>query len=151
MRVIELPKQTIEALLNDTSMFIEPIKGFIGIKTSKEHEEEAKKSFIRIMSKLQIGGEFFIQEDFCEDAVEIYYKNTSSLECANNTDWVSAKKMNARQSRYKGVVVDVEVNRVQDLVLIDGMFIDYVNFLDNEVYEDNPYVFLYTVKRISND
>ena len=156
---------------------------------------ESKQEFISNYSKLQIGDEFFIREDFIEKDIsesnyfysvepeyEQAYRNDYSIEdkylnalhpkedeLLETVDWQDASEMTEEQSRYKGVVVDIEVKKFGDIRTaremqstlgtncisksghvciedVDKMILGMKSMIQNS--KDNPYVFLYTVKRI---
>ena len=166
---IELPKQTIDALLNSASMFIEPIvhpcdyyssKNQQSIRIEPENDrwdkdrnycirEEGggwqdftKEDFLKyVNAPLQVGDEFFIQEEIID-----------FLHFGGGEDVTPASQMQEPQSRYKGVVIDVEIKRVGDMLMSDigkcGLEEEFI--LDEFPYDNNTFVFLYTVKRINS-
>ena len=168
---IEKSKETIDALLNGASMMIEPIDSsddFYRVQGDADGAIAAVFTNDTFWSKLKIGEGFFVQEEFTEvDANEIKARSQIPNNEQHNYDWQNVSQMQEHQSRYKGVVVDVEVKRVQDLTVKTmrtflGLsfheadlhwekfledFIDWFNSQFDVRYEDNPYVFLYTVKR----
>ena len=164
---IELPKQTIDALLNRASMFIVPIS-----EGTNEHVEDFKlygddSKIIECHSKLQRGDNFFVQEEFAMDIVNYihYLADYDNEYDRNQMDYhygiIEASKMTEKQSRYKGIIVDVDVKRVQEIYgnykailmntsdelgYIESQFKKWFNTQFKVKYEDNPCVFLYIVK-----
>lgn len=207
---IELPKQTIDTLLNGASMIIVPIEDknisiqldegeFIqsaynfecdwckgndanctdcyGLGRRWDIDCESKKEFVDKYYPLQKGDEFFIQEEFkyvgckAENSPMSTYRRIAYSDHENYNDKgvatgkakvIDASQMTQEQSRYKGIVVDVEVKRVQYLARIHlmKMKVPMYSAFSQETYltmwlekqgikyEDNPYILLYTVKEI---
>lgn len=90
------------------------------------------------LAPLQIGDEFYLQEEF----EEIISQPEVGGVCIQR----NASQMTPKQSRYKGKILNIEIERIQDLVAIDGELVDYVNSLSDEIYDQNPYVFIYTIE-----
>jgi len=108
----------------------------------------------QIPNVLKVDDEFFVQEDFTMWGSNVLYKldGTASdgfLETVGIT-WQDASQMSQEQSRYKGIVVDMEVKRVGDMLIseIDKCELGEEFIFDEFPHKDNQYVFLYKIKEI---
>ena len=167
---IESTKQTIDSLLNGASVFIDVVNAKIEESnisqtsfpfcdmTSGKIVMKTKFEIIRHYSELQVGDEFFIKEEFVNEYGHeedyIKYKN----ECRNSSPlvyWIPASEMTQEQSRYKGVVIGIEIKRRDCILTKEALLLGFksedrespTDIITNK-YPDNPYVFLYTVKKI---
>ena len=156
---IELPKETIDALLGGANMFIMPVHSDFVENLIDPNKSEY---FMDKYCQLQVGDEFYVQEDFATFMFNpIRYKNDSTNPCSV---WEEASLMTEELSRVKGKIVKIEVKRVQDINYQEefnmgrkfeqdktyiGCNSDYYkNKLGVDIkYEDNPYVFLYTMEK----
>lgn len=174
---IELPKETINALLSGASMFVVPFKKEAFNKSEKDNEklyesyvhrlQYGQKHFIQDYSRLQISNSFYVQEEFCltpkSKYCNIILKNDCGakfIQAGTNIDWCEASKMTYKQSRLKDlVVVDIKIKKVQELSVQEKQNIciiernEVISFADwikkqNINYDDNPYVFLITCNKI---
>jgi hypothetical protein len=139
---IELPKETIEALLNGASMFIVPIdderiKGlhchgfslgtlwFSNDKNNKPLElANGFKHGVPILPPRQIGDEFYAQEPYtCGKKGENLHYEFDFANANVFDDWCDyccttnfePCMMTHKQSRVKGKIVNAEVKKVQDI------------------------------------
>jgi len=150
MQVVKLPKQTIDALLDGATIFYIPIElsGFSqAVGMTKEDIDDVvikQDGTFSIYFKsgdsqttkfqLQIGDNFFIQEDFLtysnkscltynpklELSEGIKYRNDAldnGVDYPFDLDyvWKDASQMTLNQSRYKGTVVDIKFKNAKDI------------------------------------
>lgn len=190
---IELPKETIDALLNGATKFVMPIKktcntckfniednndfdywndcrnekseynyeAIANIPNKKCNEYEPAQWFMN--RKLQIGDEFYVQEEFCltpkSKYCNIILKNDCGakfIQAGTNIDWCKASEMTYEQSRIKHPITDIQIKKVQELSVQEKQnicilernevisFSDWIKKQDIN-YDDNPYVFLVKV------
>ncbi len=125
MKPTQLNKEQINALLNGASMLVMSIP---------ENLQELKptirqiKSFISMFSPLQMGEEYFVQEEFMYSEVvniiryridadnnlrdDLTYEELMDYKTIN---WKDASQMQEHQSRLKFKCIEIEVKRVQDI------------------------------------
>lgn len=161
MKPLNLPKLSQEALLNGANMFLMPCNNELLDYDCEDFIETSKLLTLK-ESPYQIGDEVYLQEEFAYDGLNMLtYKNEW-----NNTkwEWFNTSEMKEHQSRYKGVITNIKVVRVQDIIgnnkailmnrkdhlgYIEDIFEDWYNKQYNEsAYERNDYVFLYTIEEI---
>lgn len=144
---IELPKETIEALLNRTSKFIVPIDTGLKIHSIDDAgisfydgETECwltKETFIDSIAPLQIGDELYVQEEFfvLKDGVKInseprkiaYRDDRGSISYNNEVQifehldltFLKSSFMTPEQSRIKGKITDIQVKNTNSLSISD--------------------------------
>lgn len=137
-------------------------------------QDFTKQDFLNyVKAPLQKGSEFFIQEDYMEvynseddETPMIMYRQPMKnlyhgVPCDgaenNLAKWQDADKMQEHQARFKDVVLDAEVKRVQDIcsstaikihniIIRPKYHLEYWLEKQGINYDENPYVFLYTVK-----
>lgn len=190
---IELPKETINALLNGVDKIMIPIKQELCIDSIEnyinwDNEDVAIENY----SPLQINGEFYVQEPFfcLKDGVKInsierkiaYQDDKGSISYEGKVQIVEQLKldfenpifMTYEQSRLKDLIpTDIQIKRVQDINVNKDFstkdkkyfekftyhcttepinfkrhrgFKEYLKRI-NINYDDNPYVFLYSVSK----
>lgn len=145
---------------------------------------DSVEEFINHASDIQKNENFFIQEEFTLDEIllggeEILYKNdflprdfkSSAIGYGLTTDkmkerilkrcsWQEASQMQEHQARFKDIVLDAEVKRVQDICNSTAVKIHNINirpkyhleyWLKKQGidYDENPYIFLYTIRGIN--
>ena len=103
-------KQTQEALLNGATALIEPIDEW-----NIHVYDSTNEVLCSEVSLLQVGDEFYCQEVSHRMAYsqQVLYGKLESYD--DFTYEVPASEMQEHQSRFKGIVVSVEVKRVQGL------------------------------------
>lgn len=74
------------------------------------------KVFIELHSDLQINDYFFVQEDFLrvrnESTHDIQYRYTEDTGYPSDVDyfWIDSTEMKYEESRFKGKIIDVEID-----------------------------------------
>ena len=143
MKPIQPNETTTKALLVGASGFLMEIENQSVPKMLVSFGAGGEKEYIRNHLPLQIGNEFYLQEEFSieyEDLNKDYpvpeldivehvlhksdydftqpYLNPlfpSSDMLLDSIDWQPASKMTQEQSRYKGKVTDIKIARIQDI------------------------------------
>lgn len=166
MKSIEFNQHQIEAYKNGATMFIVPIDFSDRVKMSEQigmdmlYPDYIEK-YKEVHAPLQKGDEFFIQED-------VY----TFLEFGGGEDITPASEMKAHQARFKDVVLSAKVIQLHNIPVQQkgecmmstedaseyhyedsyGLGIEFMEWCNaqNIKYEDNPYVFLYTIKGVNN-
>ena len=165
MKPTQLNKEQINALLNGASMLVMSIP---------ENLQELKptirqiKSFISMFSPLQMGEEYFVQEEFMYSEVvniiryridadnnlrdDLTYEELMDYKTIN---WKDASQMQEHQSRLKFKCIEIEVKRVQDINVNNIPYIQtkmwaFDKWLEKQGinYKENPYIFLAKVEVI---
>lgn len=135
-----------ESLINGFTRFIIPLDDCSArwLKDS-EYSEELYKDCLEYllleMNSLEIGDDFFLQEDFSimllDDPEETYIINSRFTEVVYRLDhedkdvgyiWENKNKMTEEQSRYKNTVTDVCVVRTDDLKLEEVFTSDELDY-----------------------
>lgn len=174
MKPLNTTPETVQALLKGATKFIIPLSNTAAVNLTFEQGEycasEIKgllKEIVNHYSTLQIEDEFYLQEEFQDMLGEIHYGKTLA---SHHSKFIDASKMTPEQSRYKGKIAKVEVKRVQEinddtnqimgLYGIEDVVFDeddryeqiatfkywYNTQYPEQPYEQNPYVFIYTIE-----
>jgi hypothetical protein len=197
MKNLNLPKESQEALLNGASMFIESykfktIRNWNGTENKNpkvlydnnnmpygcelvdiytdETSECTDYTFIETPS-YQIGEEVYLQEEFINQMGRIVYSDTREFSCSGVELIETASEMEEYQSRWKGVIKNVNVVKIEEITAVQidkilnlksinktgGITIEnYAELIDifkdwyNKQYgnyDKNPYMFLYEIER----
>jgi hypothetical protein len=166
MKPLDLPKESQEALLNGANMFIVPIDTTEEFINKLKNDKYSVENYLKfVFSPYQIDDEVYLQEEFINQMGRIVYSDTREFSSSGEELIETSSEMEEYQSRWKGVIKNVKVVRVQDLTYIEHSKIlahcidiqhNTVPLLENfqylynkqyHNYEDNPYVFLYEIER----
>jgi sulfur relay (sulfurtransferase) DsrF/TusC family protein len=143
MKQLNLPKEAINALMKNATMFIEPVPIYLLGNISQENQDSYTKSMLAV-SAYNEGDEVYIVDDTVlllshPPQPKIVYKAT-----IKNVKVIRAQDLpwNIKLT----ILVGFSLDNQEHNVFIDTLFKDWYN---NEYgnYEDNPYVFLYEVER----
>lgn len=161
MKPLNLPQLSQEALLNGASMFLIPIsRELIENKVGKviALEERDNKTFVLKYEKSKNSYSSF---DVCYD-IEFFspYQIGDGVYFKYEKNWIDGLP-DGKSYYYNTTIKDVKVVRVQDIdysdkfgfTEFDVTRFGYVGNWYNKQYgnyEDNPYVFLYEVKKWKN-
>jgi len=154
MKQIQLPQQTIEALLKGASMFLFPIDEDIEITDilndgldlyySINHTPTitSPSVFIENFLPLQVDDEFWVAEEWLSIKERIYTKSEAKLIPKeyldvhyNRLNWIPASEMTEVQSRLKGKVVGIQLKRVDEITKEDckklGQYAEFTTWSSN--------------------
>ena len=164
---IELPKQTIDALLNGANMFIIPINN-----DNQIWLHDSKCKYFEEILPLQAGDEFYVQEDIkiCNECCERMSHEYRDCYCSQGK--IIDAKTTYKQSIVKSNIVNVKIKRIQDININKDFTIkvkkyfekftyhcttEPINFKRHRAFKEylkeieidynkNPYIILYTIK-----
>lgn len=165
MKGIVFNEQQLEARNSGSKMFLVPITHLNALAALQEYEDgeyrsEEKEFFeeiIRFYAPIQKGDEFFIKKS-CNDCNYLHGEYCEAIQDDADTE----EGCELHTNILIDVVLDVEVKRVQDLNLLEARLITANtcfglsdnNWFNNQYekqginYDENPYVFLYTIRGI---
>ena len=195
MKLLNLPRESQEALLNDASMFLIPFNEYelfnldeefhnintiyitnnniYGYGTSYTDGEFENEWEIELNTPYKIGDKVYLQEDF-------FFSNSELIDyeyieyCLEHTDTdidildeegslLNASQMQENQSRYKAIIKDIKVIRVQEIDIDEwynlsniawgtNIWLSIKNWYNEQYgekeYSKNPYVFLYEIEKV---